>query len=70
MLLLVSTLTAPIIANPSLASTHHARIETRVGFVLGDKDDARSLRHWKNDGLMALAFLWSGTGDETRAAGR
>ena len=57
MLLLVSTLIALTIASSPLASDYNALIETRVGFLVGDTDYAMSLRHWINDGLMALFFF-------------
>ncbi len=56
-MLLVSTLIALIIANSPYAAAYHALIETRVGFLLADTDYAMSLRHWVNDGLMALFFF-------------
>jgi len=56
-LLLLSTLIALIIANSPLADAYQALIETRFGFVLGDKDYSMSLHHWVNDGLMALFFF-------------
>ena len=56
-LLLLSTLIALIIANSPLADAYQALIETRFGFVLGDKDYSMSLHHWINDGLMALFFF-------------
>ena len=55
MLLLVCTLIALIIANSPLADAYHALIETRIDFVLADKDYAMSLHHWTNDGVMATA---------------
>lgn len=57
MLLLVCTLSALIIANAPLAHDYERLIETRIGFVLGGNDYAMSLRHWVNDGLMALFFF-------------
>lgn len=56
-LLLLCTLIALIIANSPLANAYHALLETRIGFVLGDSDYAMSLRHWVNEGLMALFFF-------------
>lgn len=59
-LLLLSTLIALIIANSLLADACQALIETRFGFVLGDKDYSMSLHHCVNDGLMALLFFIPG----------
>jgi NhaA family Na+:H+ antiporter len=56
-LLLLSTTTALIIANSPLTDAYHTLIETRIGFVLGNIDYAMSLKHWVNDGLMALFFF-------------
>lgn len=56
-LLLLSTLIALIIANSPLADAYQVLIETRFGFVPGDKDYSMSLLHWVNDGLMALLFF-------------
>jgi NhaA family Na+:H+ antiporter len=61
-LLLLATLVALVIANSPLADACQALIETRFGFVLGDKDYSMSLYHWVNDGLMALFFLIPGLG--------
>lgn len=55
--LLVSTLIAPIIANSPLADHYESFIKTRIRFVFGGNDYAMSLRHWGNDGLMALFFF-------------
>jgi Na+/H+ antiporter NhaA len=59
-LLLLSTLTALIIANSPLAASYQALIEMRFGFVLGGNDYSMSLHHWVNDGLMALFFFIQG----------
>ncbi len=56
-LLLVCTLFALIIANSSLADLYQRVIDIHIGFVLGDTHHAMSLRHWVNDGLMALFFF-------------
>ena len=64
-LLLLSTLIALIIINSPLADAYLALIETRFGFVLGDKDYSMSLYHWVNDGLMALFFFIPGLGMKT-----
>ena len=60
MLWLLSTLIALITANSPLADACLALIETRFGFVLGDRDYSMSLYHWVNDGLMALFFFTPG----------
>lgn len=56
-LLLLCTVAALIIANSPLADRYESLVETRIGFVLGGNDYAMSLRHWVNDGLMALFFF-------------
>jgi NhaA family Na+:H+ antiporter len=56
-LLLLCTVAALIIANSPLADRYESFVETRIGFVLGGNDYAMSLRHWVNDGLMALFFF-------------
>jgi NhaA family Na+:H+ antiporter len=57
LLLLACTLLALVIANSPLAHQYESFIETRIGFVFGDSDLVMSLRHWVNDGLMALFFF-------------
>jgi NhaA family Na+:H+ antiporter len=57
LLLLVCTLLALIIANSPLAHLYDNLVETRIGIVLGDSALTMSLRHWVNDGLMALFFF-------------
>jgi len=56
-LLLVCTLVALIIANSPLADHYERLVETRIGFVLSGSEYAMSLRHWVNDGFMALFFF-------------
>jgi NhaA family Na+:H+ antiporter len=57
LLLLAGTLIALIIANSPLVHDYESLVEMRLGFVLGESDYAMSLRHWVNDGLMALFFF-------------
>ncbi|WP_455235382.1 Na+/H+ antiporter NhaA [Thiogranum longum] len=57
MLLLVCTLIALVVANSPLAREYDTLVEMPLGFVLGGSDYAMSLRHWVNDGLMALFFF-------------
>jgi NhaA family Na+:H+ antiporter len=57
LLLLSCTLIVLIIANSPLAEQYESLVETRIGIVLGGSDFVMSLRHWVNDGLMALFFF-------------
>lgn len=56
-LLLVCTFIALVIANSPLADHYESFVETQLGFVLGDNSYSMSLRHWVNDGLMAMFFF-------------
>ena len=55
--MLVCTLVALIIANSPLADHYERLVETRIGFVLSGSEYTMRLRHWVNDGLMALFFF-------------
>jgi NhaA family Na+:H+ antiporter len=57
LLLLACTLLALVIANSPLSTWYQSFLSAPVGFVLGDSDLVMSLRHWVNDGLMALFFF-------------
>jgi len=56
-LLLLCTLAALLIANSPLAPAYESLVETPLGFVFAGEPYAMSLRHWVNDGLMALFFF-------------
>lgn len=56
-LLIVCTLCALILANSPLVHDYERLIETPFGFILGNMSYEMSLRHWVNDGLMALFFF-------------
>ena len=59
-LLLLATLTALIWANSPFADSYERLWETTLSLQLGDSGITESLRHWVNDGLMALFFLLVG----------
>lgn len=56
-LLLLCTVAALIIANSPFAHYYETFIETHAGFVFGEWSLKMSMRHWVNDGLMALFFF-------------
>lgn len=56
-LLLIGTLLALIMANSPLASAYEHFWETPLSIGIGDSVLTESLRHWVNDGLMALFFF-------------
>lgn len=56
-LLIISTLCALVLANSPLAHAYESLVETPFGFILGNTSYEMSLRHWLNDGLMALFFF-------------
>lgn len=60
LLLIASTLVALIIANSSYADDFEALFATPLGLILGEHAFRMDLRHWINDGLMALFFFLIG----------
>ena len=58
--LLAATLAALVWANAPWASTYDRLWETELSIGLGERELALSLRHWINDGLMALFFFVAG----------
>lgn len=56
-LLIFCTIIALIIANSAFAHDYEQLIDMKMGFVFGDWSFKMSLRHWINDGLMALFFF-------------
>jgi NhaA family Na+:H+ antiporter len=56
-MLLGCTVVALLIANSPLAEQFDALLEMHVGLVLGQNSFSMSLKHWVNDGLMALFFF-------------
>ena len=60
LLLMVTALTALILANSSLGETYRHLLHTPLGFNLGAMELEKSLHHWVNDGLMALFFFMVG----------
>ena len=56
-LLLACAVVAMILANSPAAAWFEGIWTTRVGFVWGGFDMVHSLRHWINDGLMAIFFF-------------
>ncbi|MBC7375452.1 MAG: Na+/H+ antiporter NhaA [Frankiales bacterium] len=59
-LLLLATLTALIWANSPVSGSYERLWGTTLSLQLGDSGITESLRHWVNDGLMALFFLLVG----------
>ena len=59
-LLLFCTVLALCIANSPFADDYEAFIKTPVGIVFDEWSFKMSLRHWVNDGLMALFFFMLG----------
>jgi NhaA family Na+:H+ antiporter len=55
-LLLFTTVTALIIANSPLRLQYESLVHIPMGFHIGDWFFEKSLKHWVNDGLMALFF--------------
>ena len=55
--LLLATVTALILANSPWAEGFLSFWKTRVGFTLGSFSMDHSLKHWINDGLMAVFFF-------------
>jgi len=55
--LLAATLVALVLANSPLSERFLAIWETRVGFAIGGFAMDHSLKHWINDGLMAVFFF-------------
>lgn len=60
LLLLGSTVLALVIANSPLGNQYAMLLHTKVGLFFGDTDYSMSVRHWINDGLMALFFFTLG----------
>ena len=56
-LLLICTAVALVLANSAAHDGFAAIWETRIGFTIGDFDMHHSLKHWINDGLMAIFFF-------------
>jgi NhaA family Na+:H+ antiporter len=56
-ILLLATLVALALANSPLAEGFLGFWKTRVGFTLGSFTMDHSLKHWINDGLMAIFFF-------------
>lgn len=55
-LLLIATVAALLIANSPISSQYQSLIHLPMGFHVGDWLFEKSLKHWVNDGLMALFF--------------
>jgi hypothetical protein len=55
--LLVCTVLALVLANSQLGDAYLAFWSTQVGFTLGGFEMIHSLKHWINDGLMAVFFF-------------
>ncbi len=60
LLLLASTVLAVIIANSPYGDQYLRLLETKIGLVMGQHHLTMSVRHWVNDGLMALFFFMLG----------
>jgi NhaA family Na+:H+ antiporter len=56
-LLLLCTIAALIIANSPFGQDYEALIHREAGVVFGDWSLKMSVRHWVNDGMMALFFF-------------
>jgi NhaA family Na+:H+ antiporter len=56
-ILITCTIIALLIANSPLAHWYNMLVETNTGFVFGEWSLQKSLRHWVNDGLMAIFFF-------------
>lgn len=59
-MLLLFTVIALVLANSPLSASFLAFWQTPLGFNAGDFEFTHSLRHWINDGLMALFFFLVG----------
>ncbi|MBT8123689.1 MAG: Na+/H+ antiporter NhaA, partial [Gammaproteobacteria bacterium] len=59
-LLLFCTILALCIANSQFADDYETLIKTPVGIIFDEWSFKMSLRHWVNDGLMALFFFMLG----------
>ena len=57
LLLLLCTLIALVLGNSQYQGAYQAFVETRAGLYFGDYVLEMSLRHWVNDGLLALFFF-------------
>jgi NhaA family Na+:H+ antiporter len=55
--LVVAAVAAVILANSSMAESFLGFWETAVGFKIGGFEMSHSLKHWINDGLMAVFFF-------------
>ncbi len=55
--LLLTTIVALVLANSTLSSGFLGFWRTEVGFSIGSFDMHHSLKHWINDGLMAIFFF-------------
>lgn len=55
--LLACTMVALVLANSPLQASYEALWQTMVGWSVGSVGMQHSLRHWINDGLMAVFFL-------------
>jgi NhaA family Na+:H+ antiporter len=58
--LIFTTVLALVIANSPLQDDYHALLHAEIGFVFDSINMKISLKHWINDGLMALFFLLVG----------
>jgi NhaA family Na+:H+ antiporter len=58
--LLVAALGAIVLANIGYYEPYHDFWESHFGFTIGDREIAKSLHHWVNDGLMAIFFFLVG----------
>ena len=56
-MLIVTAITALVLANSPLADGFLAFWQKKVGFTFGTFQVYHSLQHWINDGLMAIFFF-------------
>ncbi len=59
-LLILASIMAMICANSVLAETYNSFLDTHLTLEYGDIGLSKSLKHWINDGLMAIFFLLVG----------
>ena len=57
LVLLAATITALVLANSPLSASFLGFWKTEVGFSIGSIEMHHSLKHWINDGLMAIFFF-------------
>lgn len=57
LLLLAAALTALIVANSPWSAAYLEFWKTEIGFQVGSRSFIHSLKHWVNDGLMAIFFF-------------